>query len=63
MIIQCGNSTFNYAASVDGGLTHTLLKDGVTVEFWKFKPSLQAEYEKADLVISHAGMVRSWYVI
>jgi len=55
VIIQCGNSTFNYASSIEGGITQTLLKDDVRIEFWKFKPSLQAEFEKADLVISHAG--------
>lgn len=25
------------------------------VKLWKFKPSLEEEYERADLVISHAG--------
>jgi beta-1,4-N-acetylglucosaminyltransferase len=34
-------------------------KDGISIEIWKFKPSLQEEYERADLVISHAGMPHS----
>ncbi|KIK59811.1 glycosyltransferase family 1 protein [Collybiopsis luxurians FD-317 M1] len=54
LVVQCGNSEFPYKdrVAVDG--LH-LNKDGVQIECWKFKPSLQTEYAKADLVISHAG--------
>ncbi|KAF9009430.1 glycosyltransferase family 1 protein [Cyathus striatus] len=55
LIVQCGNSNFEFASAIANGRTQTLEKDGVKIEYWKFKPSLQEEYEKADLVISHAG--------
>jgi beta-1,4-N-acetylglucosaminyltransferase len=55
LTVQCGKSDFDWAAS--GGSSGTTLEvHGVQIEIWHFKPSLQAEYERADLVISHAGM-------
>jgi beta-1,4-N-acetylglucosaminyltransferase len=67
IIVQCGNSEFDsshYDQRGDSWVRE--VEGGGTVEVWKFKPSLQAEYEQADLVISHAGIVvfktimRSW---
>lgn len=55
MTVQCGNSSFAHASLVAKGETATLSLEGVLVELWKFKPSLREEYEKADLIISHAG--------
>jgi beta-1,4-N-acetylglucosaminyltransferase len=52
LAVQCGDSNFELAS-----ITHSLERDGIGVELWKFKPSLQEEYERADLVISHAGML------
>ena len=54
LVVQCGNSEFPYKDRVAADGLH-LNKDGVQIECWKFKPSLQTEYAKADLVISHAG--------
>jgi len=54
LFIQCGNSAFTYASRVAGG-EYALELDGIQIEVWKFKPSLDEEYEKVDLVISHAG--------
>ncbi|KIP09600.1 glycosyltransferase family 1 protein [Phlebiopsis gigantea 11061_1 CR5-6] len=56
IIVQCGNSDFDTGPYIQQGdlWTHALGGGGV-VEVWKFKPSLQEEYEQADLVISHAG--------
>lgn len=53
--IQCGNSSFEFSSSVADGSAHHFERAGVSVECWKFKPTLKEEYEKADLVISHAG--------
>ncbi|KAF9452298.1 glycosyltransferase family 1 protein [Macrolepiota fuliginosa MF-IS2] len=53
--VQCGNSDFIYAPSVAKGETATLILEGVSVELWKFKSSLYEEYDKAELIISHAG--------
>ncbi|KAF8810130.1 glycosyltransferase family 1 protein [Phlegmacium glaucopus] len=53
LVVQCGNSTFELAPG--NGDTHKLSWAGVDIEFWTYKPSLQEDYEKADLVISHAG--------
>lgn len=55
LVVQCGNSTFEFSSKIQNGETQKLSRAGVDVEFWKFKPSLQEDYEKADLVISHAG--------
>jgi len=54
LIVQCGKSNFDLAASV-GASGLSLQIESIQVEIWQFKPSLQTEYEKADLVISHSG--------
>jgi beta-1,4-N-acetylglucosaminyltransferase len=57
LIIQCGKSNFDLGTSMRLMETLNLQKDGVAIEIWQFKPSLQSVYEQADLVISHAGMI------
>lgn len=49
LVVQCGNSQLP---------THDaeFVSSGVEISVWKFKPSLQEEYVKADLIISHAGV-------
>ncbi|KAG6831179.1 hypothetical protein H0H92_012319 [Tricholoma furcatifolium] len=54
LVVQCGNSDFELALSISRG-PFILEREGIKIELWKFKPTLQDEYEKADLVISHAG--------
>jgi beta-1,4-N-acetylglucosaminyltransferase len=57
LVVQCGNSKVDVgssSATITGDIT-SLQKDGLDIEIWKFKPSLQTEYDRADLVISHAG--------
>jgi len=54
LVVQCGTSDLDYARSVrDAGITFH--EEDVQIEIWRFKPSLQTEYERAHLVISHAG--------
>lgn len=55
VVLQRGNSDldFDYGASTQESLTIT--KAGVDIETWKFKPSIQDDIERADLVISHGG--------
>ncbi|KAK7467034.1 N-acetylglucosaminyldiphosphodolichol N-acetylglucosaminyltransferase catalytic subunit alg13 [Stygiomarasmius scandens] len=53
LVVQCGNSEFAYAHLLEPETR--LEQNGVSIELWKFKPSLQEEYERADLVVSHAG--------
>jgi len=55
LVVQCGNSTFELAFAIQNGDTHKMSRAGVDIEFWMYKSSLQEDYEKADLVISHAG--------
>ena len=55
LVVQCGNSTFELASTIKNGNTYRMNRAGVDIEFWSYKPSLQEDYEKADLVISHAG--------
>ena len=61
LIVQCGNSGVHVGsgATITGDIT-SLQKDGLDIEIWKFKPSLQTEYDRADLVISHAGACRRY---
>lgn len=56
LVVQAGNSKFDISRFEQSG-DHLLrvAVNGIEIEAWKFKPSLQEEYEQADLVISHAG--------
>lgn len=58
LTVQCGNSEFdaNGFEQQEEGLVQTT-ENGIDIVVWKFRPSLEEEYEKADLVISHAGMI------
>ncbi|TFK54954.1 glycosyltransferase family 1 protein [Heliocybe sulcata] len=54
--VQCGNfKSVSDLVLPSGAETTNSVKDGVNVEAWRFKPTLQEEYELADLIISHAG--------
>ena len=55
LVVQCGNSAFDLANALEDGKKLKLTKAGIEIECWKFQPSLEEEYQKADLVISHAG--------
>lgn len=56
IVVQCGNSEFDTGRYTQQGESWMRdLDGGGTIEVWRFKPSLQEEYEQADLVISHAG--------
>lgn len=56
LVVQCGNSDSEHAGMFSGEHPiSTFDREGVRIEIWKFKPSLQDEYKLADLVISHAG--------
>jgi beta-1,4-N-acetylglucosaminyltransferase len=56
--LQCGNSDLGPEIKAPTSGTMGFTKDGLNITVWKFKPSLQDDYEKADLVISHAGLYR-----
>lgn len=55
LVVQCGKSEFELATAVAGGETVNVERHGVRVELWRSKGSLDAEYQRADLVIGHAG--------
>ncbi|KAI0703643.1 glycosyltransferase family 1 protein [Cytidiella melzeri] len=56
LVVQCGNSDFDTSRFTRTGDTWTRRQEGGgIVEVWRFKPTLQEEYQRADLVISHAG--------
>lgn len=55
VVIQCGTSStseFN-EETLDNGLN--IQREQVTINIWRFKPSLKDEFQNANLVISHAG--------
>ena len=54
VVVQCGNSSFDPAPFKAVGDVW-LRNSPVDTEVWRFKSTLQDEYERADLVISHAG--------
>lgn len=54
LVVQCGNSSFDSAPfKVTGDVWYR--QSPVDTQVWRFKHDLQDEYERADLVISHAG--------
>ncbi|KXN82605.1 hypothetical protein AN958_02456 [Leucoagaricus sp. SymC.cos] len=55
LTVQCGKSVFEHADQISKGETARIELEGIPIELWQFKPSLKGEYEKADLIISHAG--------
>lgn len=56
IIVQCGNSHFDLPTGVDATRSvWTFEKEEVQIDVWKFKPTLEDEYNAADLVVSHAG--------
>jgi beta-1,4-N-acetylglucosaminyltransferase len=55
VVLQRGNSDLATDGDGSGQDPLTIRKDGMEVETWKFKPSIQNDIERADLVISHAG--------
>ncbi|KAK0210626.1 glycosyltransferase 28 [Desarmillaria ectypa] len=55
IVIQCGNSYFAHTHSIQNGETLNIQQQNVNIEIYKFKPSLESDYERADMIISHAG--------
>ena len=55
IVIQCGHSAFELAEKVKNGETISVSRCGMEIEIWKFKTSLDEDFERADLIISHAG--------
>jgi beta-1,4-N-acetylglucosaminyltransferase len=60
VVVQCGNSQVDEFGPTDR--QRNVRKHGVNIDVWRFKPSLDGEYDAADLVIGHAGL-RSRYVL
>ncbi|KAL1742250.1 glycosyltransferase family 1 protein [Schizophyllum fasciatum] len=56
LVVQAGNSDFEHGARLHGSGTSARTRShGIEQEYYRFKPSLREDYERADLVISHAG--------
>lgn len=56
--VQCGNSDFD-ASQLSRDADDRWQRAGdLQTTVWRFKPSLKDDYERADLIISHAGA--SW---
>jgi UDP-N-acetylglucosamine:LPS N-acetylglucosamine transferase len=53
VVVQCGNSQVDELASTD--VERNVHRHGLDIHVWRFKPSLDEEYDAADLVIGHAG--------
>lgn len=55
LVVQRGKSVDELSSTNDSGMAWKSPKDGMKIEIWQYKQSLQTEYECADLIISHAG--------
>lgn len=58
LVMQCGNSALDdsiLASSAAGADQWAIDRDGLRIEIWRFRSSLEDEYPKAEWVISHAG--------
>ncbi|KAL1756472.1 glycosyltransferase family 28 C-terminal domain-containing protein [Schizophyllum commune] len=56
LVVQAGNSMFEHSSRLHAaGISVRTRSHGIEQEYYKFKPSLREDYERADLVISHAG--------
>jgi beta-1,4-N-acetylglucosaminyltransferase len=54
--IQCGNSQVEDGAFSPTERERNVRRYGVNIGVWRFKPSLDEDYDAADLVIGHAGL-------
>ncbi len=55
--VQCGNSDFDTAQLQQLADDHwQRTAHTLDINVWRFKPSLKQDYERADLIISHAGI-------
>ena len=55
LTVQCGEVVKELSPEQLQVVTAAGTKYEIDVEVWAYKPSLQEDYERADLVISHAG--------
>nr|VWO98775.1 Hormone-sensitive lipase [Ganoderma boninense] len=53
--VQCGNSEFDASLLSRDADDHWEGAGGLETSVWRFKPTLKEDYERADLIISHAG--------
>ncbi|KAI9571296.1 glycosyltransferase family 1 protein [Boletus coccyginus] len=55
VVLQRGNSDLDLDCGASTRDSLMIRKAEMDIETWRFKPSIQNEIERADLVISHAG--------
>lgn len=56
LVVQAGDSAFEHGSMMDGASDSARTDaHGIRQEYYRFKPSLREDYERADLIISHAG--------
>ncbi|KAI1795810.1 glycosyl transferase [Ganoderma leucocontextum] len=53
--VQCGNSEFDASLLSRNADDHWESAGELETSVWRFKPTLKEDYERADLIISHAG--------
>jgi beta-1,4-N-acetylglucosaminyltransferase len=59
VVVQCGNSQVDWFGPTEG--ERNVHRHGLNINLWRFKPSLEEEYDAADLVIGHAGLRSPYY--
>jgi beta-1,4-N-acetylglucosaminyltransferase len=56
VVVQCGKSSLGTALEQAGeAQPWRLHRHGMDIDIFRFKPTLEEEFRRADLVISHAG--------
>ena len=61
LVIQCGNSQVDGLGSRD--VERNRRRQELSIDVWKFKTSLDEEYDAADLVIGHAGLYSPFFFL
>ena len=60
--IQCGKYDIESRLGKNADGVWRLQDAGIQMEIWRYKPTLSKEYNRADLVISHAGVfLTKWF--
>ena len=63
LVVQCGRYSASDVYELQNdkeGQSWEFVRDDIQIEVWRYKPSLQQDFEAADLVISHAGKHVVW---
>lgn len=59
LAVQCGKYPASARVNADSEGPWTWIEEGIHIEMWRYKPTLEDDYASAGLIISHAGALQS----